>query len=170
MGMEGVTRRDDMRKRTIIFGIAALELASIPLAVLFAGKSFAFERVNVIAAEIDAPPGVKQYFVSSDGAFDIISDNLTGPVMIGIQRQGNIGDVSYGGHSQLPGPQNHCAVIDRSEPHIIYHGQSGTILAPGDAVSQAVLVTIFHNQALHPDIEFVQQKKTKSIQIAKTCS
>jgi len=158
-----------MRKRTIILAIAAMELATIPFVASLGVSSFALERSNVVSGEINSPPGIKQYFVTSEGAFDIVAENAVGPVSVFISAQGQIGQAVYGGASQLPGPAHNCAQIVSAKPQILYSGERSTIRDEASVIEQSVLVVISHDIGASPDIRFVEKQNSTDIPIAEPC-
>lgn len=158
-----------MRKRTIILSIAALELLALPFVALYGFNSFALDRSHVVSGEIDSPPGLKQYFVTSEGAFDIIAEDIIGPVSVHISAEGRIGLAEYGGASQLPGPAYFCAQMTDPNLQILYTADRSTIESDGDVIEQSVLIAITHDPAIDPQIRFVTKRKSPDIPTAKPC-
>jgi len=158
-----------MRKRNIIIGIAVLEILAIPAAAHLHSNLDFKQRTHVIAAEIKAPDGVKSYFVSSDGPFVVIGNNLSGNVQIALEQQGQLGDVRFGDTAQLPGPDRACFEIDSEEAQVVYKGSQGTITQKDDVVAGAVLFTLFHNPKTDPNLQFVRPSKADDLTWAGAC-
>ncbi len=158
-----------MRKRTIILGIAALELAAIPALAVIGPPNFDFDRTHIITAEIESPPGIKRFFVSGNTAFSIVASDLTGPVVTFIQPQGNIGEVRFGGNTQLPGAVKTCAIASGRRSEIIFASERGIVTSDGPAISQAILITISHNPSQDPTIEFHKAHDKSGFILAKAC-
>ena len=159
-----------MRKRKLIMAIIGLELLAIPAAALLMPEKVLGQTTNIIAAEIESPPGLKRYFVTSDGGFQISGKNLDGVVRVLVSEQGQIGPVEYGGFTQLPGPRQNCLNIDDGKKQIIYEADRPVLTQEADAISQAVLFMVVYDQALRPEIEFHPKAEDQTLAYAKTCS
>ncbi len=158
-----------MRKRNIIIGIAILEILSIPAAAHLHSNLDFKNRVNVIAAEIEAPNGVKSYFITSDGPFIAIGKDLTGKAMIALNQTGQLGDVSFGETAQLPGPSSACVDSLSAQEQIIYTASQATVTEKADVLSGTVLFTLFHDSAIQPEIRFVQSSKAGELKPTGSC-
>lgn len=160
-----------MRKRTIIIGIAALELAAIPALAFIDTPSFDFDRTYVIAAEIDSPAGLKRYFVNSNAPFDIVAKDFKGPIFTTIKAHGQIGEVQFGENAQMTGTLQNCVTASSvvGAAKIIFKSTEGTITGNGSPVSQAVLVTIVHDLSQNPEIQFLKNQDSKDFPQAEAC-
>ena len=158
-----------MRKRNIFIGILALEILALPAAAHLHANMDKSDRVNVIAAEIKSPSGLKRFFVNSDGPFVVTARNLVGPNQVNVFEHGKIGEAVFGGNSQLPGTTGTCTNIKNQETHIIYRADKATIKNKGEAVSQAVLFSIVYNPDYTPEIEFLALAKGQRFEHASPC-
>ncbi len=158
-----------MRKRTIIIGIAILEILAIPAAAHLHSNLDIKKRVNVIAAEIEAPKGVKSYFVSSDGPFVVTGDGLRGKAIIALYTNGQLGEVSFGKTAQLPGPAQSCVVSLSDRKQIIYAADQSTVTDKADVLSGAVLFNLYHDPALEPEIQFLRPSKADGLKSTDSC-
>lgn len=143
-----------MRKRNIIFALLGLELLALPAAAYVFSDKVNILPSHVVAAEIDSPPGIMRFFVTSDGPFKVTGKDLTGDVQVFVFEHGQIGDVTFGGHSQLPGPAKTCRHFENTSEHLVYDGQKHILTAEADAISQAVLFTFVFDSDITPEISF----------------
>ena len=143
------------RKRSILFGVIAVELMSIPAAASVAHKVRFEVKPHVAAGQLPSiRDGQSRFLVSSNAPFSVVASGMIGEVDVAVQQRGEIATQSFGEASQLPGPREACAVVLSAHETVIYRADRRTAAQPGSAVDQAVIVTIAHDGAV-PDIEFV---------------
>jgi len=160
-----------LRLRKIILIIVGLELLALPAAAyLYSGITLP-DTTHVVSADIKSPPGVQRFFVSSDGPFAVTARKLSGQTKIFVSEKGHIGEVAYGGNTQLPGPDQGCVLSGSPDRQIIYTANQAIITRDGDAVSQAILVSVVHDKDISPVIEFMSASKAahKNIPKAQAC-
>lgn len=158
-----------MRKRHIIFALLGLELLALPAAAYVLSDNANILPSNVIAAEIDSPPGMKRFFVTSDGPFKVTGTNLSGVVEVLVFEHGQIGDVTFGENAQLPGPARNCQRYTNSSEQLIYTANKSILTSEAEAITQAVLFTFIFDESLTPKIDF-KPSISSEIKAGNACS
>ena len=150
-----ISKRRFFRKRSILFGLVAVELMSIPAAASVVQKVRFEVKPHVAAGQLPTlREGQSRFLVSSNAPFSVVASGMIGEVDVAVQQRGEIAAQTFGEASQLPGPARACAVVLSAHDTVIYRADRRTAAQPGNAVEQAVVVTVAHVGAA-PDIEFV---------------
>jgi len=135
------------------------------------------EHSYVISSPIDSPPGQQLFFVNSDTAFSILSENAEGPTQITVTTDSQIGGVSFGETALMPGPDNICSLVTGTKKTAIYASDHGTHEREGlglnfsrtKTMSQTVLVSIFFDPRTQPEFKIIKSDKAKTFASAPQC-
>ena len=157
------------KKRHILYGLIALEIAAIPVSAKII-KDVAFaEPEQTLAVPFPEQPGLAKFLVSSNVPFAIISENGTGEFDVRIDVSGDLNGNHYGKNAQLPGAPESCASTLTASPTTIYQADRKIDAAKGDVLSRAIIVEIHYAADIKPDFTFVPQKDAKKLASAPAC-
>jgi len=165
-----------MKKRYIVLGLVALEIAMLPFAGhilhktgLSVDMTALMKPQRAINVKLESEPGVTRYMVSANAPFSVISESMIGQFDVGIYASGQINGRPFGDNAQAPGAGAACTVTKTTDERTIYKSEKGTIAQDGDILSKTVLVEIRYNPYYKPDIKILTQKKSKNIISASSC-
>ena len=146
------------KTRYALLAFLAVEIASIPAAFAMLGNVSLERAPQIAAAELPLnTAGVTRYLVSTDAPFAVVSSGYDGPMQVTVQMSGQIGQMVFGGASQLPGPSSSCAMPDGSSDAVIYRADRPTAASEGSASDQAVVLILQHDPAVTPSFAFVAE-------------
>lgn len=165
-----------MKKRFLVLGLVAFELAMLPFAGHMLHKTSL--KLNMadftkpqraINVKIGSEPGITRYMVSADAPFTVTSETMMGQFDVDIYANGIINGKTFGANAQKPGPDTACSQTQSLEPRVIYRSDKGTVAREGKILSQAILVEIRYEPYYKPDVKIMTQKKSKNILSAQPC-
>ncbi len=166
-----------MKKRYIVLGLLALEVATLPVAAHFVHNSdFKFDKTafetpqRAIHVKLNTKPGVTRYMVSANAPFAITSEGVEGILNVKIHNHGLVNGNAFGKNAQMPGPSAACVTPNSVHKKTIYASERGTVLREGGILSKSVLVDIRYDPSLSPKLKVLTQKKSSGITPAKTCN
>ena len=158
-----------MKKRYLIFGLIALELAAFPAAAQILDKVVFSVRQKAIHVVVSDKPGVKKYAVTSNAPFAVTSESAIGEFDIVIHKSGQINGQRFGDNAQLPGAAQGCAMATSPLPTAIYRAHQKTAAQPGKILSQAVIIEIHYDPETAPNIKIMTQEASKHIALGQAC-
>jgi len=165
-----------MKKRYILLGLLALEIAMLPLAghILYktAGNfdMSAFSKPQrAINVKLGEEPGVTRYMVVTNAPFTVTSESMIGQFDVNIYPSGLINGKPFGLNAQAPGALKACGLTKTTAPRIIYKADKGTETGEGEILSKAVLVEIRYEAYYKPDLKILPQRKSDAILTAQPC-
>ena len=172
----GVIMGLNIKKRYIVLGLLAFEVATLPVAAHFVHKSdFKFDKTafetpqRAIHVKLKSKPGITRYMVSANAPFTITSEEAAGKMSVKIMQNGLVNGNVFGENAQMPGPATSCVTPSSTQQNIIYAAERGTVLREGEILSKSVLVDIRYDPSLSPKLKVLTQKKSANISSAKTC-
>ena len=147
--------RKRFRKRYVVFGLVALEIASIPVAAQMVDRvSFEVEP-RVIVAEIpDRPAGERSFLVATNDGFVVEVEGVIGSVTTEVTASGHLGGVAYGSAAMMPGASSACTAAFGGRTQV-YNAPEKTADTRGRIQDQAVRIDVRFDPLATPDIEFV---------------
>ncbi|WP_034387122.1 hypothetical protein [Hellea balneolensis] len=159
------------KKRYIVFGLLAAEIAAIPVAAK-ALKDFKYEpsQRTVAVAFPSEQLGVTKFLVSSNAPFAIISKGDVGQFDVAIKRSGELNGRKFGTKAQMPGAAEHCAVKLTTSKAKIYEATRKIDAGDGDVLSRAVIVEIRYAKELKSEFEILSENKAKKYDAAASCA
>lgn len=167
----------NIKKRYIVLGLLALEVATLPVAAHFAHKSdFKFDKTafetpqRAIHVKLNTKPGITRFIVSANAPFTVTSQGSAGKMNVKILEYGLVNGNVFGKNAQMPGPSAACVNPTSKQQSIIYTAERGTVLREGEILSKSVLVDIRYDPSLSPKLRVLTQKKSDGITPAKKCS
>lgn len=137
------------KKRYIIFGLIAMELASLPAAAKLINHYSVEEVSTASVVLIDKIEGRKRFAVASNAPFYISTEASVGLITVRIHKSGQIGLDRFGDNAQMPGAALACSSLN-GERRTIYQSKRKTALNKGDILSQAVIVAVHYEDATDP--------------------
>ncbi|MDB2439205.1 hypothetical protein N9W89_10860 [Hellea sp.] len=158
------------KKRYIVYGLIALEIATIPVSAMIMQNVAFHAPQSVSAAPFPHEAGVSKFLLTSDAPFAVISENAIGKFDITIQASGDLNGLPFGDQAQMPGDAQSCTLSDTKDPKIIYLAERKTALSEGDALSRAVILEIRYPANVKPDFKIVTENESKGVKIAKLCT
>lgn len=165
-----------MKKRFIVLGLVAFELACLPFAGHMLHKTSAkldmadfTKPQRAIHVKLDSEPGITRYMVSANAPFTVTSETMMGQFDVDIYASGIINGKDFGANAQKPGPDSACSQTQSLDPRVIYRSDKGTVANEGEILSKAILVEIRYEPYYKPDVKILTQKKSKDILSAQPC-
>jgi len=158
------------KKRYIVFGLIAAELAAIPVAAK-AVMDFKYEplqRVVSVPFPIETP-GVAKFLVSSNAPFAVISEGETGQFDINIQLNGELNGAPFGNNAQMPGASKTCAAPLTRSASKIYEATRKIDAGAGEVLSRAIILEIRYSEDIKPNFKILSEKKAKKFVAAASC-
>jgi len=162
-----------MKKRNLLFGLLALELATLPFAIPAAAQII--DRISfqvpqrVASVKIDSTPGITKLVITSNAPFTIASKNAIGDYNVTMHQSGQLNASRFGDNAQMPGPASNCATAVSLDPSVIYRASQKTALRKGPILSQAVIAEISYDVNLTPDFIVKTQDSSKKFAEASRC-
>jgi hypothetical protein len=139
------------KKRYIVLGVLALEIASLPAAAQIIDRVVFSVEPQASAVLIDDIDGVKRFAVASNSAFYVTAENVIGDIRVEVKNSGMIGSARFGNNAQMPGVALACSTMNLG-PKTVYQAERKTAAMPGDILSQAVMVVVEHDPEADPVI------------------
>jgi len=158
------------KKRYIVYGLIALEIATIPVSAMMIQNVAFSTPQSVSAAPFPSEAGVSKFLLTSDAPFAVISENAIGEFDITVQAGGDLNGLPFGAQAQMPGEAESCAVLETTDPKIIYLAERKTALSAGDALSRAVVLEIRYATNAKPDFKIVTENESKDVKTAQLCT
>jgi len=159
-----------MKKRHLLLGLLALEIAALPVAAQIIKKTNISMPDHVIASEFpENIPGRTRMFVNSNGPFTIISENARGEVRTIIIPEGTVGKQAFGSNAQLPGDALKCSHVKSGAKQAVYKSSQKTARAKGSPISQAVLVILSYDKNTSPKFSVLTPETSREIMDASNC-
>jgi len=165
-----------MKKRYILLGLLALEIAILPFAGHILHKnagnfnmSVFSKPQRVISVKLGSEPGLSRYMVSANTPFSVTSESIIGQFDVDIYPSGLINGKQFGQNAQAPGALKACGLSKTTEPRIIYKADKGTETGGGEILSKAILVEIRYEAYYKPDLKILTQKQSDTILSAQPC-
>lgn len=158
------------KKRYIVFGLIAAELAAIPVAAK-AIKDFKYEpsqRTVAVAFPIEQP-GMAKFLVSSNAPFAVISEGEIGQFDINIQLNGDLNGAAFGKNAQMPGDPKACAAQLTRSAAKIYEATRKIDAAEGDVLTRAIILEIRYAEDIKPNFKILSEKKARKFDVAASC-
>jgi len=157
------------KKRYIVLGLLAVELASLPAAAQIMHRVAFDIRPVVTAVEIPtAEPGVSRFLVASNSGFGVEAQNIVGDIKVSVSVSGTIGSVSrYGDAAQLPGAKTQCSQANGlTSP--LYIADRKTAAQKGTPPEQAVVFEFQYTPEARPQFTF--KPGAEAINAPLTCT
>ena len=165
-----------MKKRYIVLGLVALEIALLPFAGTLLHKTDFYADMKALAkpqraihVKLPPEPGMTRYMVSANAPFVVTAEEMIGQFDINIYPSGEINGKSFGHNAQAPGELKACSLTETLEPRAVYKSDTGTIAKDGEILSKTVLVEIRYEPYYKPDLKILTENKSKTILSAQSC-
>lgn len=172
-----------MKKRYIIFALAALELGSLPaVAKLMHHNSEQFQKLSRSAVKpsvIQVPndrAGQKHFLISSKQPFTIVVEEQNidenrefQTYEIQVSQKGNIMGLEYGDRAQMPGEATSCRLHSSSKPATLFESDTGTIKGRGGFKQKSVLISIAYPVKAEPEFKFIHSRDALAYSPAPSC-
>ncbi|RKQ71218.1 hypothetical protein DES40_0531 [Litorimonas taeanensis] len=150
------------KKRYVVFGLLAFELASLPAAAQIISKAIFPEKAEpkLSASLIQSTQNQQTYLISSNTEFYITADIAHLNYHVSIQQSGELKGEIFVQSSQMPGAALFCS-RPTEEGQVIYPSLRGTMVKPEKklddtaGLKEAVLFKIRYNGNTLPQIKFM---------------
>ena len=144
-----------MKKRYLILGVIALELAAFPAAAQMVDRVVFEAKPKVTAVEIPTPAaGQSRFLVASNAPFHVQSSNVLGDMAVSVHKSGDLNGSRFGDNAQTPGETETCTNVSLPTDAIIYKASQKTARARGSILSQAVIFEFSYDVLARPIITF----------------
>jgi len=165
-----------MKKRYIVLGLIAFEMAMLPFIGTVLHKTDINSALAALAkpqraihVELPPEPGMTRYMVSANAPFVVTAEEMIGQFDIKIYPSGEINGKQFGKNAQAPGDLKACSLTETVEPRAVYRSETGTIAQDGEILSKTVLVEIRYESYYKPDLKILTENKSKTILSAQSC-
>lgn len=150
-----------MKKRYLILGVIALELAALPAAAQMVDRVVFEAKPKVTAIEIPTPTaGQSRFLVASNAPFHVHSRNVIGDMNVTVHQSGDLNGSRFGDNAQMPGENEACSNVKQPQDTVIYKAYQKTAQTRGPVLSQAVIFEFSYDQLAQPIITFKAGKTT----------
>ncbi len=99
---------------------------------------------KIISKTIYSDQTKSKLMITSNSAFLITAQGLTGEVCVYIQLNGD--------NAQMPGPEKVCTTMQKIDKQVIYEAERKTACKRGNIKSQSIIATINHNKQVEKPI------------------
>lgn len=158
-----------MKKRSLIAGIIALELLSIPAAAQMVDYVSFKAPQKAVAVPLPSKDGVASFMVMSNAPFTIVAKDTVGDFYVFVTEKGEVNGNAFGANAQLPGDSARCSSVFTHEPSAIYRADQKTAARSGPILTQAVRVDIQFEPGSEPTFGIHTEKSTRDIARAAPC-
>jgi hypothetical protein len=168
-----------LKPRNFILAYIAYECAAlIAAASLLGGTANAqiLDRISfkipqrAVMARLPSAPGLTRLVVTSNAPFSVIASGAVGDFEVTVLKVGQINTTAFGANAQMPGPANYCASAVTPADSIIYAATQKTARAPGDILSQSVMVEIRYDESAAPKFAVKTEANSQGLVPAPACS
>lgn len=151
-----------MKKRYLILGVLALELAALPAAAQMVDRVIFEVKPKVTAVEIPTPTaGKSRFLVASNAPFHVQSENVVGDLTVSVHKSGDLNGSRFGDNAQMPGDFETCVNVNQPHEATIYKAHQKTAQTRGPILSQAVIFEFSYDEIAQPVITFKAGETTR---------
>jgi hypothetical protein len=167
------------RPRNFVLAYIAYECAAVIAAASLLGHTAnaqILDRVSfkipqrAVMARLPSEPGLTRLVVTSNAPFTVIASGAVGDFEVQVLSEGHINTTAFGANAQMPGPANHCASAVTPQDSIIYAAAQKTARAPGDILSQSVMIEIRYDKSAAPNFAVKTQVNSQGLIPAPDCA
>ena len=157
------------KARSLVVGLIALEIASIPVSAQIIGKLSFSKPQRVVAVPFPVEMGLTKFLVSSDAPFAVISENAIGEFDVRIKVSGILNGQHFGENAQLPGAAASCTAQKSKNTTKIYEAERKVTSQDGDILTRAIIVEVHYDANIKPELKVISQNKAKKFLSGTAC-